>query len=112
MSAGGPAGAEYAKAILIPILLHTLFDASSGANYLLNDSNDAAVIIGIAVSLAGMIAMFVLQILLIRRLRENVETFCAEITIPASCHIFKILILENMTRSRYNTLKGRKESLL
>lgn len=72
----GSSIAEYAKAFLIPVVLHTLFDASNGSNKLLTSDDDMTSMIGIAISLTALIIMFILQILVLKRLKKDTETYC------------------------------------
>lgn len=74
----GPVVAEYAKGILIPMLIHTLFDASNAQNRLLVSDNETLVYVGIAISFAALVIMFVLQFVILIRLKQDTEALCEE----------------------------------
>ncbi|MBE5807143.1 MAG: PrsW family intramembrane metalloprotease [Clostridiales bacterium] len=68
--------AEYAKAILIPICIHTLYDASTGTSYLLNSEGDANMAIGIVLSIAATAALCVYQIRVLLSVKKDAERYC------------------------------------
>ena len=72
----GSAAAEYAKAFLIPVVLHTVYDASNAGNKLLTADDDMTSMIGIVISLAALIIMFILQILVLKRLKKDTDMYC------------------------------------
>lgn len=72
--------AERFLAIVIPVIIHTLFDASNGTNRMLESSNDIEQIIGIVVSLAGTAVLFALQIIILRGFRKKSGEYCGLMT--------------------------------
>ena len=69
----GSAAKSYILAFLIPIVLHTVYDACTGTNKALYVADDATVLIGMIISFAATIAMFIFQIIVLRRVRNNAE---------------------------------------
>lgn len=72
----GPVTREYALALLVPILLHTLFDAGTAANAYLSSGNEDDELIGIAFGLAVAVVLFIVQIVVLVRLKKNTEKYC------------------------------------
>ncbi len=72
----GSAAGQYALALLIPILLHTLYDACTATNAMLNSENEDTELIGIVVAIAATAALFVLQIVVLVRLKRNTGKYC------------------------------------
>ena len=60
-------------AFLIPVALHTVYDACTGLNGLLSAENDDAILTGIIVGIGSTIVMFIVQILLLRRFKKDAE---------------------------------------
>ena len=73
---GGSAAGEYVKAIAIPMLIHTLFDAFTANNYLLNGEDATVEVIGAVLGIVAMIALFVLQIRVLVSFKKNAKTYC------------------------------------
>ena len=69
----GSAAGSYVLAFLIPIALHTIYDACTGLNPLLSSDDDGAVMIGFAIAALGTVVMFVLQIILLIRFKKRAE---------------------------------------
>ena len=69
----GSATKSYILAFLIPIVLHTVCDACTGTNKALYVADDATVVIGMIISFAATIAMFIFQIVVLRRVRRDAE---------------------------------------
>ena len=67
----GPVTSEYIKAIAFPVLIHTALDACSGTNAFLASEDDLMVLIGMVSGIAAIIIMFVVQIVVLKRLKEN-----------------------------------------
>jgi len=63
---------EYAKALLIPVVIHTLYDAFTAFNFMMQNGDDVGVLLGIA----AIAAMFVGQIIVLIRLKKNTEKYC------------------------------------
>ncbi len=71
----GPVTVEYIKAFLIPVLIHTALDACSGTNAFLSSKDDVMVLIGMVSGIAAIIIMFAVQIVVLKRLKNNVEKY-------------------------------------
>lgn len=67
----GPVTSEYIKALAFPVLIHTALDACSGTNAFLASEEDLMVLIGIISGIAAVTVMFVVQIVVLKRLKEN-----------------------------------------
>ncbi len=76
ITGSGSVTGEYALALLVPILLHTLYDAGTAANAFVNSGNEDEELIGIAVALAVTVLLFTLQIVVLVRLKRNTEKYC------------------------------------
>ena len=72
----GSAGAEVARALIIPTLIHTLFDASTGTNMYLSSEKDTEVMIALIISLLCTVILFVLQFVVLKDLKRNTEKYC------------------------------------
>lgn len=72
----GSVAGEYALALLVPILLHTLYDAGTATNAFMNSGNEDEELIGIVIALAVTVALFILQIAVLVRLKRNTEKYC------------------------------------
>ena len=68
---------EILLAIAIPILIHTLYDATNASNIFLDSGDEDQEFIGILIGIIGVIVMFVFQILVIVRLKKNTGKYCA-----------------------------------
>jgi len=73
----GSVTGEYVLALLVPILLHTLYDAGTATNVYLNSKDEDEVLIGIAVGLVFTVILFVIQIVVLVRLKKNTGKYCA-----------------------------------
>ncbi len=71
----GPVTSEYIKAFVIPVLMHTALDACSGTSAFLASEDDTMVLIGMVMGIAAIIIMFVVQIVVLKRLKKNAETY-------------------------------------
>ena len=69
---GSPAK-SYVLAFLIPIAMHTIYDACTGTNAYLFSENEDLLTIGGIIGILGTIIMFVLQIMLLIRFKKNAE---------------------------------------
>jgi RsiW-degrading membrane proteinase PrsW (M82 family) len=72
----GSVAGEYALSLLVPILLHTLYDAGTATNAFMNSGNEDEELIGIVIALAVTVALFILQIAALVRLKKNAEKYC------------------------------------
>ena len=71
----GSVGGEYVKAIVIPVLIHTLLDACTATNAFLASEEDAMELIGIVLGIGATTAMFVAQIVVLIKLKKNAEKY-------------------------------------
>ncbi len=76
ITGSGSAAGEYALALLAPILLHSLYDAGTATNAYLSSDKEDAELIGIAFALAVTAALFIVQIVVLVRLKKNTEKYC------------------------------------
>lgn len=67
---------QYALAIIIPVLLHTLYDACTGNNLMLLSDDDALSDMGIIIGLVGTAIHFVGQFVILYILKRNTEKYC------------------------------------
>ncbi len=72
----GSVAGEYALALLVPILLHTFYDAGTATNAYLNSDNEDAEGIGIIIALTFMAILFIVQIVVLVRTKRNTEKYC------------------------------------
>ena len=72
----GSVTGEYALALLVPILLHTLYDAGTATNAFMNSGNEDEELIGIAFALIVTVVLFILQIVVLVKLKRNSEKYC------------------------------------
>ena len=68
---------EITLAIVIPMLVHTLYDATNASNRFLNSGDEDQEFIGIIIGIIGVVIMFVLQVLVLVRFKKNTEKYCA-----------------------------------
>ena len=76
MKGSGSVTGEYVLALLVPILLHTLYDAGTATNAFLNSGNEDTEVIGMASALIVTVVLFILQIVVPLRLKRNTEKYC------------------------------------
>ena len=73
----GSPGKEVFLAIVIPMLIHTLYDATNATNRFLNSEDENMQGIGMMIAFVGIILMVVLQIVVLVRFKKNTEKYCA-----------------------------------
>ncbi len=73
---GEDVASEYVKAFLIPILLHTVYDAATADNYLMKSSNDVVAVIGIIFAFVAILALFIFQIRVFQSVKIDAEKYC------------------------------------
>ena len=76
----GSVAGQYVLALLVPIILHTLYDAGTATNAFLNIETEDALMIGIAFALVVTVALFIVQIVVPVRLKKNTAKYCAMLT--------------------------------
>ena len=67
---------EYVLALIVPILLHTLYDAGTATNAYMNSGKEEDELIGIVIALVVTVALFIVQIAVPVRLKKNTEKYC------------------------------------
>lgn len=73
---------EYLLAALVPVLMHTLYDACTVFNKFLTDENEDMQAIGLCIGLAGALAAFVLQIVVLLKCKKTAEKLCSLRLLP------------------------------
>ena len=56
--------------------MHTLFDAGTANNYMLNSSDESAAAIGLVIGIACTVFLFVIQIAVLIKWKKNAEKYC------------------------------------
>ena len=72
----GSVTGEYVLALIVPILLHTLYDAGTATNAYMNSGKEEDELIGIVIALVVTVALFIVQIAVPVRLKKNTEKYC------------------------------------
>lgn len=67
---------EFVLALIVPIVVHTLYDSFTATNNLLSSSDETEQMIGIALAVIVSIAAFVLQIIVLLRFKKNTDKYC------------------------------------
>ena len=75
----GGAALDSVLAVVLPMTIHTLFDASNATNRLLNSDDDVEQLIGMLIALAATVILFAAQFIIIRRFKKNAEKYCGMI---------------------------------
>ena len=73
----GGAAKHYALALLVPMVIHTVYDALTVHNWLMDDPKEELQIVGILLAILAMAGLVVLQFLVLRRLRTNADKYIA-----------------------------------
>lgn len=73
----GSSAKEYLFALLIPVLIHTLYDACTANNKFLSQENEDMQMIGVVIGLAGALAAFVLQITILLKYKKHAGKLCS-----------------------------------
>ena len=72
----GSVAGEYILALLVPILIHTLYDAGTATNAYLFSGNEEEEEIGIIIALIFTVILFILQIVVLVKTKRNTEKYC------------------------------------
>ena len=67
---------------MVPMLLHTLYDATNATNRFLQSTDESLEAIGVMIGILGVVFMLVVQILVLVRFKKNTEKYCAMSLIP------------------------------
>ena len=73
---------EHVLALVVPMLLHTLYDATNATNRFLQSTDESLEAIGVMIGILGVVFMLVVQILVLVRFKKNTEKYCAMSLIP------------------------------
>ena len=76
-SRGLPAGKYTFLGLFLPVLWHTVFDASTANSVWLKAEDDAMNVTGIVIALVVVVISVVLQFVLLWRFKKNTEKYCA-----------------------------------
>ena len=80
----GNVAKEYALALIIPIALHTIYDACTACNYLLKSKDDNTIMIGIILGIIAVIAFFIIQIKILIDFKKDTEKYCGMLFIQTA----------------------------
>lgn len=75
---GGGSAGEIARAILLPVLIHTVYDALTANNYLLRSEDEALQMIGIVLSIVAAVVLFIVQIRVLTVFKKDAEKLCGK----------------------------------
>ena len=73
---------EYILALLLPILIHTLYDTCTANNKFLYQEDENLQMIGVCLGLAGLLAAIAIQIAVLLKYRKNAEKLCSLRLLP------------------------------
>ena len=73
---------EYILAFFVPVLLHTLYDACTGFNVLLDNADEDVQLIGLCIGLAGILVWPIIQIMVLRKVKKNAGNLCSLRLLP------------------------------
>ena len=73
----GSAAKEYILAVLIPIIIHTLYDAFIATNVMMGSENGTSQMIGMGLAIAATVVLFIIQIRVIVQFKKNAEKYCS-----------------------------------
>lgn len=71
----GSVKVEYAKAFLIPVAIHMVYDSCNANNKLLESQDEKMQLVGIVISLVAMITLFVMQIKTIKAVKRDADMY-------------------------------------
>ena len=75
-SGSGSVWGNRVKALGVPVCLHTLYDAATATNYLMNSEDEMTSLVGILLGFGCMIVFFFLQIRALVRFKKDTERYC------------------------------------
>ena len=76
MTGKGSAAGQIILAVIVPVMIHTLYDACTAHNMLLASTDEALMGIGAVLAIGAFVVMFVLQFIVLGRLKKNTEKYC------------------------------------
>ncbi len=86
MNQGSPAK-EVLLAIVVPMLIHTLYDATNATNRYLNSGDENLEVIGGVIGIIGIVIMVIIQILVLVWFKKNTEKLCAMSLLPQNSEV-------------------------
>ena len=78
----GSSTKDYLYALLVPILMHTLYDACTANNKFLSHNDENMQSIGIIIGLVWSLAAFVVQIMILLKYKKNAGKLCSLRLLP------------------------------
>ena len=76
-TAQGSSTREYVLALLVPILMHSLYDTFTANNKFLTDADENMQMIGAGIGIVVALAAFVIQIVILVKHKKNAEKLCS-----------------------------------
>lgn len=79
LTGNGSVGMNYALALVVPVLVHTLLDAFTAFNPALQiaeEDVDAMAIVGLVLALSMLVAATVGQVIVLLRMKKNAQKYC------------------------------------
>ena len=77
LTAQGSPTREYVLALLVPMLMHTLYDTFTANNKFLTDADENIQMIGAGMGIVVALAAFVIQIVILVKHKKNAEKLCS-----------------------------------
>ncbi|MBO6229448.1 MAG: PrsW family intramembrane metalloprotease [Ruminiclostridium sp.] len=72
----GSASVQYILAVIVPVVIHTLYDSCIATNKLLEDNDETIQGIGAVLAVTACVGMFVLQFIILGRTKKNAGKYC------------------------------------
>ena len=67
---------QYILAVIVPVVIHTLYDSCIATNKLLEDNDETIQGIGAVLAVTACVGMFVLQFIILGRTKKNAGKYC------------------------------------
>ncbi len=77
LTAQGSPTREYVLALLVPMLIHTLYDTFTANNKFLTNTDEEIQMIGAGMGIVVALAAFVIQIVILVKHKKNAEKLCS-----------------------------------
>ncbi len=82
LSGEGSAAWSCVLAFLVPVAMHTVYDACTAMNMYLRAEDDDTVLVGIIIGVLGTLVMFIFQIIALRRFKKSAEALSMMMVLP------------------------------
>ncbi len=82
MTKQGSPAKEVLLAIVVPMLVHTLYDATNATNRFLQSGDESQEVIGGVIGIIGVVIMFTAQIVILVRFKKNTARYCEMRLLP------------------------------